>query len=309
MEPLVIGLSFPALLFDDRSVFRQLTRTCLLVLFAVRLSFADDGSNLVAQGLFDAGLALMDEGKYDQACPKFEESQRLSPAGGTLTNLALCHERQGRIASASVEYERALAQATAEKREERARFVRERLVAIREQVPGIIVSANSTATDTMTLDANPLPKASLGVRVPCDPGAHILRLIDVQGTTQERSFELVLGETRTIAFDTIASAPRAMLRDVPTSAPHPWRATLLWSALGLGTVAAATGAFALSSWSTYKNHCFPERDYCVDGVGNDAASNTRVLSITSTVALVLAIASAGTALLLPRSDTSAKPEP
>jgi hypothetical protein len=82
---------------------------------------------------------------------------------------------------------------------------------------------------------------------------------------------------------------------------------LLWSALGLGAVAAATGAFALSSWSTYKNNCFPERDYCVDAAGNDAAATTRVLSITSTVALGLAIVALGTALILPRSDGKRSP--
>jgi hypothetical protein len=302
-----IGLPFGDLLLDDTVVSHCLARTCLLVLFIARASFAEEGSSLVAQGLFDSGLALMDEGNFDQACPKFAESQRLSPAGGTLTNLALCHERQGRIASASVEYERALVQAVAEKRDERARFIRERLALIGDKVPGVIVSAPGSAKDALTLDESPLPSASLGVRIPCDPGTHTVRLVDAMGIAREQSFDLAPGETRTITFDKIATLPRSTLHDTPTSGPHPWQPALLWSALGLGAVAAATGAFALSSWSTYKNNCFPERDYCVDAAGNDAAATTRVLSITSTVALGLAIVALGTALILPRSDGKRSP--
>src|SRR5688572_27323641 len=45
-----------------------------------------------ARSLFDQGRALATEGKYEQACPKFEESQRLHPGIGTLFNLASCYE-------------------------------------------------------------------------------------------------------------------------------------------------------------------------------------------------------------------------
>ena len=55
-----------------------------------------------ARALFDEGRRLASQGKYDAACPKFEESQKLDPGMGTLFNLADCVEHLGRTATAWV---------------------------------------------------------------------------------------------------------------------------------------------------------------------------------------------------------------
>src|SRR5258706_1569998 len=55
---------------------------------------------VVARALFDEGRRLAGEGKYSQACPKLEESQKLDPGLGTLFGLADCLEHVGRTASA-----------------------------------------------------------------------------------------------------------------------------------------------------------------------------------------------------------------
>ncbi len=62
-----------------------------------------------AELLFQEGQQLIKDGKHAAACPKFEQSQKLDPAIGTLLNLAHCYELvraaptgpQARLASSS----------------------------------------------------------------------------------------------------------------------------------------------------------------------------------------------------------------
>src|SRR5262245_21968497 len=57
-----------------------------------------------ALDLFNQGKALFDQHKYEAACAKFEASYGIEAGGGTLLNLALCHEKVGRTATAWSEY-------------------------------------------------------------------------------------------------------------------------------------------------------------------------------------------------------------
>ena len=61
----------------------------------------------------------MDELRYAEACPLLEESYQLDPAGGTLLNLALCHEATNRTKTAYDEYRLVLEKARADKRADR----------------------------------------------------------------------------------------------------------------------------------------------------------------------------------------------
>jgi hypothetical protein len=52
------------------------------------------------EALFREGRALMDAGKFAEACPKFEASQQLDPTVSTMLNLADCREKNGQLATA-----------------------------------------------------------------------------------------------------------------------------------------------------------------------------------------------------------------
>jgi hypothetical protein len=79
-----------------------------------------------AETLFQAGRQLMREGRYAEACPKLEESQRLDPAPGTRLNLADCWERAGRTASAQREFLAVAAEAETQGEKDRAEIARSR---------------------------------------------------------------------------------------------------------------------------------------------------------------------------------------
>ena len=64
------------------------------------LEAAADPSAEQAERRFAEGIELATAGRYGDACPKFEESQRLDPAIGTQYNLADCYEHTHRPASA-----------------------------------------------------------------------------------------------------------------------------------------------------------------------------------------------------------------
>src|SRR5580704_9991472 len=61
-----------------------------------------------ADAAFAAAKRLAAAGKLAEACPKFEVSYNEDPQVGSLLNLADCHERTGKLATARAEFHSAI---------------------------------------------------------------------------------------------------------------------------------------------------------------------------------------------------------
>ena len=68
--------------------------------------------------------------KYAEACAKFTKSQQLDPSAGTFINLALCHESEGKVATAWAEFNEALSQAVKDGRADREQAARDHIGAL-----------------------------------------------------------------------------------------------------------------------------------------------------------------------------------
>ena len=133
---------------------------------------------LLAESLFTEGRALMDQGRYPEACPKLAESQRLDPGGGTLLNLGVCHEKEGKLGSAYVELDAALAQASQEGRKDRAELARARLAALTPKLPRLTVRVLVDEPGLeVKVDGVVLRKPAWGVASIVDPGLHVVEAV------------------------------------------------------------------------------------------------------------------------------------
>jgi hypothetical protein len=147
-----------------------------------------------AQELFDEARALMRDGRYSEACPKLEESQELDPGGGTLLNLGICHEKEGRTATAFRELTDALALAGRDHRADRENTASKHLNELEPQLSRLTVQISSDVACTevvVKVDDTVLPLDDIGRPVPLDPGKHRLT-VDASGC-QPWSKEIELG--------------------------------------------------------------------------------------------------------------------
>ncbi|RLB51346.1 MAG: hypothetical protein DRI90_23010 [Deltaproteobacteria bacterium] len=163
---------------------------------------AQPGDTALAEALFDEGRQLMDAGKVGAACPKLAESYRLDPAGGTLLNLAVCHEKEGKLATAWSEFKDALGMARSARKPEREKLASEHIDALEPRLNRLTIQLAPGAAVPglqITHNGSSLGGAAMGTALPVDGGEHEI----VVSATGHRSWKASLqmgreGETRTV---------------------------------------------------------------------------------------------------------------
>jgi hypothetical protein len=126
-----------------------------------------------ARQLFLDARKLAADGKYADACPKFEESLRLELGVGTQFNLADCWEHIGRTASARALFLGAAASAKAAGQTDREQVLRDRATALEPRLSKLVIEVNAT-DKKLSIKRNDLPLEddTWGKAVAIDPGKY-----------------------------------------------------------------------------------------------------------------------------------------
>jgi tetratricopeptide (TPR) repeat protein len=257
----------------------------------------------VAESLFREGRALLEAGKTEAACEKFDESQRLDPALGTLLNLAECHALVGRTASAWARFRELAEKARRAGQKDREAYAEEQASALAKKLSYVSLRlVPALPIDKLAIDGQVLGAASYQSPIPLDPGSHRVVVssgadvyevtVQAPATAGEHSVEVPLDAAHRVA--------RPPSKPVATTGVDA-RAIAGWSTIGAGLIGVGLGSYfgarALSLRGDSDEHC--DGTVC-DAVGLDLYDDAHLSADASTVAFAIAGAAlaTGTGLLI-----------
>jgi hypothetical protein len=215
---------------------------CVFLLVSVMASVATAATAdvVAADELLREGKALFEQKKFAEACPKLSESNRLDPSAGTMLALAICHEAQGKTASAWAEYGDAADRGREEGHPEIERAAGTRRDAIEPKLPRLTIVPSTLAAATVGLyvkrDGVFVAGADLGASVPVDPGEHHLEATAPGKRAFTADITLQPGERKTVDIP-------GLRNEGGDSAPPPAeRRSALSGLTGMEVAGVATGA-------------------------------------------------------------------
>lgn len=281
-----------------------------------------------AEALFTAGREAMARGLVAEACKKFAESYALDEALGALLNLAACHEKLGKTASAWTEYREAAALATRMDDKKRRKLADERAAALEPELAYLVIEVK-TGTDGLrvTRAGVPLGEASYGAPLPVDPGS-----VEVVAEAPDRApFRKVLhvGPGERVEVTVPRLSPRghdapAPLEDAapaeptarPVAAPEGpadpaprGRPTGAYVLVGLGAASLVAGGVFVGLTAKEKgfldDHC-PDKRCDEEGYAATSRADTYAWTANATVGAGVLLAGIGTLWLL-TSDSPEEP--
>ncbi len=156
-------------------------RCCTIAILVAPLlltsTSAHAGDPAAAEELFHEARDLMAQGRYREACPKFEESQRNDAGLGTQFHLADCWQHLGRTATAWAIFREVESGARALGQSNRERVARDRAVALEPFLSKVLIAphdAVSTPGVDIRRDGAEVGREQWDVAVPVDPGTHFV---------------------------------------------------------------------------------------------------------------------------------------
>jgi hypothetical protein len=192
-------------------VRRSTLQLSLAAAFLLISAVARAGDPAAAQALFDEGKFLVRQGRYAEACPKLEESQKLDPGLGTKFQLANCWQQLGRTASAWALFREVEAESHALAQGRRERVARDRAVALVPWLSKIAISPHgaSGATDFLVRrDGVEVGREQWDTPLPVDPGTHVVTAIAPNKQPWQTTVEVPAdGKIMTVDIPPLADVP------------------------------------------------------------------------------------------------------
>lgn len=274
---------------------RWITLAFACAVLSPALARAQGSDKVAAEALFAEGRRLMSEGRLEEACPKFEASQKMDPGVGTLLNLAECYEQSGRTASAWAQFREAISLARATGSSEREQLARERAAALEKRLSRLTISVKGGVAAGLEVRRNGvvLDPAELGIAIPVDPGKHTVTAV-AEGREEFSTTVEVTGDNAQAAVEIPELAERppetpAATLAVDSSPPAEGASsqkTLAAIAAGLGVAGLAVGGYfglqASGSWDDAKGKC-ANYPYECGAEGKQLEEDARAQATWSTV--------------------------
>jgi hypothetical protein len=267
----------------------------LCALLVTTAAQAEPAAKKQAGALFDEGRRLLTAGRFDEACTRFAESEKLDPSSGTLLNLADCHERRGQLASALQACRESERLATTP--DGRA-FAAHRAEELEPRVPSLVFDANARR---VSVDGAASTKPFF-----VDAGKHRVEVTFDDGTTRAIDVDVTAHEQR-VTFP-VEPPPVA----APPPPPPPSRADRTWAIVagagGVAGIAVGTiaGIVALSKKNDVTSLCgadFPAHCANDTPAARSDLSDAHGMATISTVGFISGAALLALGVVLYATDT------
>jgi hypothetical protein len=280
-----------------------------------------------AEELFQRGLAEMAAGNIDKACATFEVVWRVDRGGGTIVALAICHEKQGRGATALAEFRQARELATTARRDDRVHLADEHIAQLEPTVSRLTVET-ATAREPglrLELDGAVLAPVNWDIAIAVDAGEHTVRAsVPDRPAWEVRIHVAASGDRLRVELPGWSASPPAPQqastpRETAPSGPHVSAEGRGRRGAGVLLVGAGVAALGVGGYfglvAFLKRHdalsaCDGSTD-CVSGqgylraVGEDHRSDQAAFVSTVTIAAGAGVVAAGIVLLVTgRSSTA-----
>lgn len=247
--------------------------------------------------------------RFDVACAKFRESNRLDPAVGALFNLANCEAQRGQLVTSWTLYRQVLEKLPPD--DARTSVAKAQVQSLDARIPRLTIRARGEmpAGTVVTVAGLSLSPASLNSPLPLNPGRYAISVSSPGRSKQE--FSVALAEGDAAQFPVFVGASTSAAK--PPVAPGPAvshsesassdddddrnnRELLAYAGIGVGavgfTLGLITGLVGLHQADIGNANCSDATRTC-NQQGYDANQSASSLATVSTVGFVVGVLAGG----------------